>query len=94
MFAAFSAKNIPVVVSVMIIPSLIESSMLFNHSFIVYFLKHITSFWWFILIFIDLFFIWSLRNVIFKKYANANGKDRRYANAIDISITGDGVGSA
>ena len=30
-FAAFSAKNIPVVVAVMISPSLIESSMLFSN---------------------------------------------------------------
>ena len=29
-----------------------------------------------------------------KKYANANGKDSKCANAIDISITGGGVGSA
>ena len=32
MFAAFSAKNIPVVVAVMISPSLIESSMFFFQS--------------------------------------------------------------
>ena len=35
MFAAFNAKNIPVVVAVMISPSLIESSNQ-NYSFIVY----------------------------------------------------------
>ena len=53
-----------------------------------------TSFWWLILFFIDLFFICSLRSVICKKYANANGKDSKYTNTIDISITGGRVGSA
>ena len=42
-FAAFTVKNIPVVVAVMIIPSLIESSMFFFQSeplsFIEYFSK-------------------------------------------------------
>ena len=52
------------------------------------------SFWWLILFFIDLFFICSLRSFICKKYANANGKDSNYTNAIDISITEGGVGGA
>ena len=47
--AAFSAKNIPVVVAVMIISSLIESSMIFFQSKLLIllhiFLKHIASFW-------------------------------------------------
>ena len=89
-FAAFSARNIPVVVVVMIIPSLIESSMFFFQSklliLLYVFLKHMTSFWWLILFFIDLFFICSLRSVICKKYANANGKDSKYTNTVDISI--------
>ena len=98
MFAGFSAKNIPLVVTVMIIPSLIESSVFFFQSKLLVllhiFLKHMTSFWWLILFFIDLFFICRLGSVICKKYTNANGKDNKYTNAIDISITGGGVGSA
>ena len=42
-----------------------------------------TSFWWLILFFIDDF---RLKSVICKKYTNANGKDSKYTNAIDISI--------
>ena len=45
-----------------------------------------TTFWLLILFFIDEFFIFSLRRVIYKKYRNANGKDSKYTNAIDISI--------
>ena len=45
------------------------------------------SFWWLILFFIDLFSICSLGSVICKKYAKANGKENKYANAIDIGIT-------
>ena len=97
-FAAFTVKNIPVVVAVMIIPSLIESSMFFFQSklliLLYIFLKDMTSFWWLILFFIDFFFICSLRIVICKKYANTNGKENKYTNAIDISITGGDVGSA
>ena len=96
-FAAFSAKSIPVVVAVTI-PSLIESSLfLFQSKLLILlyiFLKHITSFWWLILFFIDLFFICSLWVVICKKYANANGKDSKSTNAIDIRITGGDIGSA
>ena len=58
------------------------------------FLMDMMSFWWLILFFIDLFFICSLRSFICKKYANANGKDSNYTNAIDISITEGGVGGA
>ena len=97
-FAAFSARNIPVVVVVMIIPSLIESSMFFFQSklliLLYVFLKHMTSFWWLILFFIDLFFICSLKSVICKKYTNVTGKDNKYTNAIGIIITGGGDGSA
>ena len=56
-----------------------------------------TSFWWLILFFINLFVICSLRSVICKKYTNGYGKDSKYTNAIDIRITGScggGVGSA
>ena len=41
-----------------------------------------TSFWQLILLFIGLFFIFS----ICKKYTNTNDKDQKHANAIDISI--------
>ena len=83
-FAAFSAKNIPVVVVVMISPSLIESSMFFFQSKLLIhciFLKHITSFW-FNRLFMDDF---SCLLVIRKKYTNAYGKDSKYANAVDIT---------
>ena len=94
-FAAFSAKNIPVVVTIMIIPLLIKSSMFFFQSklpiLLNIVLKHMTPFWWLILFFIELFFICSLRSVICKKYANANGKDSKYTNSIDVSITGGSV---
>ena len=97
-FAVFIAKNIPVFVAVTIISSLIESSVLFFQSKIIIllyiFLKHITLFWWLILFFTDLFFICSLRSVICKKYTNANGKNSKYTNTIDISISGGDVGSA
>ena len=53
-----------------------------------------TSFWWLILFFVDLFLICSLGSVICKNYANANGKGRKYTNVIDISLTGGSVGSA
>ena len=90
-FAAFSAKNIPVVVAVMISPSVIESSMLFFKSKLLIlfyiFLTHTRSFWRLILFFINLLFICSLGSVICKKYVSAYGKDNNYANAIDISIT-------
>ena len=98
-FTAFSAKNISVVVAVMIsrvfnvfLP--IKAAHLLHRVFSSSDLMHITSFWWLILFFIDLFFICSLRSVICKKYANANGKDSKYTNTIDISITGGRVGSA
>ena len=94
----FISKNIPVVVAVMIISSLIESSMFFFQSkllvLLYIFLKHMPLFWRLILFFIDSFFICSLGSVIYKKYANANGKDSKYTNVIDISITCGGVGSA
>ena len=45
-----------------------------------------TSFWWLILFFIDEFFIFRLESLIFKKYTNANGKGRKYTNAMYISI--------
>ena len=74
----------------MINPSLIESSIFFFQSklaiYFIFFLKHITSFWWLILFFIDGFFIFSLGTVICKKYTNTNGKDSKHTNAIDISI--------
>ena len=44
--------------------------------------------------FIDLFFICSLRGIIRKKHTNTYGKDSKYTNAIDISISGCSVGSA
>ena len=47
-----------------------------------------TSFWWFILSFIDEFFVFSLISFISKKYTNVNGKDSNYTNTIDISLTG------
>ena len=83
--AAFSAKNILVVVVVMISPSLIESSMFFFKSkLLIYciFLKHTTSFW-FSKLHMDDF---SCLPVALKKHANAYGKNGKYTNAIDISI--------
>ena len=90
-FAAFKPKNIPAASMVMINPSLRESSMFFFQSkLLIYYigsdLKHMTSFWWLILFVIDKFFIFRLKSVICKKYTNTNGKDRKYTNAIDISI--------
>ena len=41
---------------------------------------------WWILFFIDEFFIFRLESVVCKKYTNTDGKDRKYTNAIDISI--------
>ena len=102
-FAAFSAKNIPVVVVVMTVPSLIKSSMFFfpvRTTHLLYrvfsssYLKHMTSFWWLILFFIDLVFICSLGSVICKKYENPHDKDRKHTNTIDISITGSSGSSA
>ena len=97
-FTAFSAKNISVVVAVMIsrvfnvfLP--IKAAHLLHRVFSSSDLMHITSFWWLILFFIDLFFICSLRSVICKKYTN-HGKDSKYTNELDISITGGSVGSA
>ena len=90
-FATISVENIPVFVVVMISPSLMDSSMFFFQSKLLIYcidLKHMMSFWWLILFFIGLFFIFSLGSVICKKYTNANGKDSKYTNAIDISITG------
>ena len=97
-FAAFSAKNIPVVVVVMIVPSLIKSPMFFfpvRTTHLLYrvfsssYLKHMTSVWWLILFFID-----SLGSVICKKYENPHDKDRKHTNTIDISITGSSGSSA
>ena len=68
------------------------------------FLRYMMSFWWFILFFIDDFFIFRLISVICKKYPNTNAKDSKHTNAIDISIilscggagsrVGGGVGRA
>ena len=41
-------------------------------------------FWWLI----HLFFVYSLGSVICKKYTNTNNKYSKYANVIDVSITG------
>ena len=97
-FTAFSAKNISVVVAVMIsrvfnvfLP--IKAAHLLHRVFSSSNLMHITSFWWLILFFIDLFFICSLRSVICKKYTNSYGKDSRYTKVLDISITNGSVGS-
>ena len=48
----------------------------------IFFLKHVTSFWWLILFFTGLFF--RLKSVLYKKYTNVTGKDIKYTNAIDI----------
>ena len=53
-------------------------------------LKHMTSFW-FKRLFMDHF---SCLLVVRKKYANTYGKDSKYTNAIDISITGSFGGGA
>ena len=62
--AAFRAKNISVTVTVMSSPSSIESSTFFFRSKLLIYcigffpssdLKHITSYWWIVLFFIDLF---------------------------------------
>ena len=50
------------------------------------FLKHMTSFWWLVLLFIDEFFTFSLRNVIYEKYTNTNGKHSKDTNTIDIIL--------
>ena len=95
-FAAFSAKNIPVVVAVVLSPSLIESSMFFfsfmYRAFSPSYLNHITSFSCFnrlLLFFVDLFFICSLKGflVICKKYTSTNRKNSNYTNTVDVSIT-------
>ena len=52
----------------------------------IFLLKHMTSFWWLILFFIDEFFIFRLKGVICKNHRNTNGKDSKYTNAIDMSI--------
>ena len=94
MFAAFNPKNIPAAPIVMIndqyIPKgvfnfflPIKTSHLLYRFFSSSDLKHMTSFWWLILFFIDKFF---RKSVICKKYTNTNGKDRKHTNAIDISI--------
>ena len=74
----------------MINRSLIESSIFFfpvKTSHLLYiFLKHVTSFWWLALFFIDGFFIFSLGSVICKKYTKAKCKDSKNTNSIDISI--------
>ena len=76
-FAAFSTYNIPIVVAVMINPSLIESSMFFSNQsylFIVYFSKAYD-----VVLVVDLVFHWlffiifRLESVICKKYTNTNG---------------------
>ena len=95
-FAAFSAKNIPVVVAVMISLSLIDSSMFFlkeiktSHLLYRFFsssdLKHMTSFWCLIMFSIDKLFIFRLKSVVCKKYTNTDDKDSKHTNAINISI--------
>ena len=88
-FAAFSAKNIPVAVAVMFFFNQNYSFMciFFSPSY----LKHITSFLWFMLLlfFVALFFICSLRRVlvIYKKYTSTYGQNSNYTNVVDISIT-------
>ena len=51
----------------------------------IFFLKHMTSFWWLTFFFIDDFFIFRLESVTCKKYTNASGKDSKCTNAVDIS---------
>ena len=95
-------KNIPTVVEATVImssPSSIGFLMFFCQSQSLIYcidLKHLTSFWWLILFFIDEIFVFRLKSVIFKKYTNTNGKDSKYTNAINISIIwscGGGVGN-
>ena len=79
-FAALSSKNIPVVIAVIISPSLIESSM--------FFLKHITYFWWFNRLFF-VGFIYSLRRFLPKKSKKSNCTNSYGQNIknTNISIT-------
>ena len=63
-----------------------SSSMFSLLIYCIFFLKHMMSFWWLIVFFIDRFFIFRLKSVICKKCNNAYGKDRKHTNAIDISI--------
>ena len=81
-FAAFDAKNIPVVVAIMISRSLIESSMFFFQSKLLIYcigsssdLKHMSYFWFNRLFMDDL----PCLLVVRKKYANTYGKDSKYA---------------
>ena len=64
-FVSFSAKNILVVVAVMIVPSMIECSMFFFQSkllvLLYIFLKYMTSLGWLILFFIGKFCIFRLK---------------------------------
>ena len=89
-FTVFSAKNVPVVAAVMIIPFLIVFSVflpiktthLLYRVFSSSDLKHMTSFWFNRFFMDDL----SCLLVVCKKCANANGKDSKYTNAININI--------
>ena len=100
-FTAFSAKNIPVVVGVIISPSLIDFSMFFsnqNYSFMcsVFSPSYCKAYYsalvveGSLLFFVELFFVYSLRRflVLCKKYTSTSPKQSNYTNAINISITG------
>ena len=90
-FAAISAKNVPVVVTVKITASLIESSMFFFPIKAIHLLyrvfsssdlKYITSLWFNRLFMDDLSYLFVIRT----KYTNACGKDSKYTNVEDISL--------
>ena len=100
-FAEFSAKDILVVLVVMISPSLVETSMVFsnrNYSFICNFLHNhfvkskancLILWFYMLLLFLNLFFIWDLRRylLIGKKSKNTYSLFINWKNTIDIGIT-------
>ena len=97
-------KNIPVAVAVMISPSLIESSMFFFFNLncsLIYrvcsslYLRRTVSFQWFYRLFLDLFFIQSLRGslVIGERCTSTYGYNYTNTLYIDITIPSDNTGS-
>ena len=93
-------KNIPVAVAVMISPSLIESSMFFFSNLncsLIYrvcsslYLRRTVSFQWFYRLFLDLFFIQSLRGslVIGERCTSTYGYNYTNTLYIDITIPSD-----
>ena len=84
-FTAFSAKNIPVVVTAMISANFQCFFSIQNYSFIIssglkHMTKHMMSFWYDRLFMDDLSWLFF----VLEKNKNTCGKDSKYTNAIDI----------